>query len=178
MLTEYEFTTTDQVSGWNAVISCTQKKQFRPTVIAAIHCAETERFLLAKAHDSDFVFIQGGVEVSDGSFSEATLREIAEEVGYETIKHLVGIEFLEAFMRVSNGPNDGYRSGKIYFPMLVTVANEVDLLNPTAEIDEIQWLSSDEIRKGILLSNIKDYKRKNIIDTLSLATAKLMQMPK
>jgi 8-oxo-dGTP diphosphatase len=114
---------------------------------------EHGRLLGVRSRGKDAFFLPGGKRESGESDQQALLREVREELGVDlrtdTLK----------FLRVFEAPAHGQPEG-VFVRMTCFTADYVGELQPSAEIEELAWLTHDDRdRMSLVLRDIVDWLR-------------------
>lgn len=120
-----------------------QRKEYRPTVVAAIQ-NDKDQFIVVKHPSGSWFFPQGGIEKGE-SLTRAFRRELKEEVGIEGRITGIDLLFTKKLPYLPGRPGrDGFKVGKEYF--ICKAKTRGGILNfRYGELAGSKWADREEI---------------------------------
>jgi 8-oxo-dGTP pyrophosphatase MutT (NUDIX family) len=120
--------------------------------LAWIHIRDG-RMLAARSRGRDVWFVPGGKRESGESDEQALMREIEEELTVTLDRD--SLQFLHVFEAQAHGKPEGE-----FVRMTCFTGDYSGQLQPSAEIEEIAWLThADRDRMSLVTQNIADWLR-------------------
>ncbi len=119
------------------VVSCHQKKLYRPTTVALVENSEGKMLLLKSSKGAYWGFPQGGIHRRENVIY-GLLRELKEETGIvpSAIRKFCNSDQLD----IPSSRNNGYSKGKKYYYFHVVCNYVPEVTLQLEEVCEYKWL--------------------------------------